>query len=230
MDGHVRTPGSSRKTGGYRRLLLVTAAVAAAAACERAQTRAPADARTTSASMRPEARPAPVKTVDKDGFVDNAGRSSSETARTEMSGMRATEIGSERPTGTPGIGFPIPLEPRTREPQPPERAPAPPIGRTTTTGAPIEGVASRAAQALCDRETSCERVGPNRPWGSLASCTNALRPIASEDLAESGCSDGFEPTAVAACLSAMRLSACDKRVDRLGAFPECEPRSLCRRR
>lgn len=107
----------------------------------------------TSASVEDaQARPAASRTVDDAGFVDNAGRPSSETARTQMSGMRATEGGGERPTGTPGAGAPVPLldGPRPRE------------------DACMMQARERGRRALCDRDPTTAQ---------LERCASALRQL-----------------------------------------------------
>jgi hypothetical protein len=177
--------------------------------------------------MRPERRVSHPRTVDAAGFVDNAGRTSSETSRSELSGMRATETGSERPTGTPGTGLPIPIEPETRGLESAERPRPPETGRNTTAGAPSEAATGRLTQALCDRENSCARVGEKRAWPSMATCTSSVRVVVRQDLAQTECPDGHDPSALTTCLSAIRLAACDKRVDGLATLPECDARTLC---
>src|SRR4051794_24995803 len=67
---------------------------------------------TTSVSVpRPAASGITTRTIDNAGFVDNAGHTTDEVIRSQMSGMRVTELGSERITGTPGSGAPIPIPP-----------------------------------------------------------------------------------------------------------------------
>lgn len=211
-------------------MIFVLAALPTAAGCDRARTRGPSGATTTSASMRPEARTAHPRTVDAAGFVDNAGRTSNETVRTEASGMRATETGSEVPTGTPGVGFPIPLEPSPSEFESGERPGPRGTEPSTPTGAPSEAIAGRLAQALCDRENACGHVGANKSWPSLATCTSGMHPVVRNHLAESACPDGHDLASVSTCLSAIRLEGCDRRVDSVGAVPECAGRSLCLQR
>ena len=201
--------------------------LAAAAGCDRARTRGPSGVTTTSASVHPEARTSHPRTVDAAGFVDNAGRTSSETSRSELSGMRATETGSERPTGTPGTGLPIPIEPETRTMESGERPRPPATGRNTTAGAPSEAVTGRLTQALCDHENSCGRVGTNRSFPSMPPCASSVRVVVRKDLAQAECPDGHDPAAITTCLSAIRLAACDDAVDGLGALPECDARALC---
>jgi len=181
--------------------------------------------------MRPEQRVSHPRTVDAAGFVDNAGRTSSETSRSEASGMRATETGSERPTGTPGTGFPIPIEPETRALESSERPRPPDTGRNTTAGAPIEAATGRLAQALCDRENGCGRVGgADKAWPSLATCASSVRVVVRQDLAQADCPDGHDAGALTTCLSAIRRAACDERVDGLASLAECDARTLCVRR
>jgi len=202
------------------------AAIVVAAGCDRAPARGPSTVTTTSGAMRPEARPSNPKTVDNSGFVDNAGRSSDERGRTEMSGMRATETGSERPTGTPGTGFPLATTSTTARS---DREKAGSEGAVAAS-APAEAVVGRFAQALCDYEMSCERIGKQKRWPSLATCVDKKRSVAREELADASCPDRYDPTAVASCLSAVRLASCDAHVERLQALPGCEPTLLCMRR
>ncbi|MBX3204287.1 MAG: hypothetical protein KF764_04425 [Labilithrix sp.] len=207
--------------------VLVIVPLVAAASCDRAPTRGPSDVLTRSASVGPEARSSSSRTVDAAGFVDNGGRTSNETARTEMSGMRATETGAERLTGTPGVGLPLPIEPAIPPRPAGERTRPPPPSDSATAGAPTEAVVAGAAQALCERERACGRVGTGALWASANKCLVAMRPLARSDLARTGCPDSFAPTPVASCLSAIRGAACDQRVDGLGALEECEARSIC---
>lgn len=201
----------------------------AAAGCDRALARGPGDVTTTRATVtpRPESLPAATHTVDASGFVDNGGRFAEDRVRTEMSGMRVTEMGAQRVTGTPGSGLPVPfLDPKT--PARPRERPIPDMpGRATAAGAPSEAVAGRIAEAQCDRARSCGRVGGDKAWPSAVTCMEGSTSIAREELGSAGCPDGFDAEVVASCLSALRLAACNARVDSLAALPECNPRSLC---
>ncbi len=211
-------------------VFFVLAALAAAAGCDRAGPRGPTAVTTTSATAPEDQGPnrnSHPRTVDAAGFVDNGGRTSSETSRSELSGMRATETGSERVTGTPGSGFPLPIEPKTSTVESGERPRPPETGRNTTAGPPSEQVTGRLTQALCDRETSCGRVGASKAWPSVATCTSSVRVVVRQDLSAMECPDGHDPGAVTTCLSAIRLASCDKRVDGLATLPECDVHALC---
>lgn len=207
------------------RLLVLSSIVGlvAAAGCDRAPARGPSAVTTTSGNMRPDARTASPRTTDNAGFVDNGGRSSSERGRTEMSGMRATEAGTETPTGTTGAGFP--LSGRTYATEPSGGKAADPA--VTPSGTPGEAVHGRIAQAMCDYAMSCERVGKQKRHPSVAACVDRGRVTTKEDLATAGCTTGYDTSALASCLSAIRSASCERHVDRVFALKECEPRMLC---
>ena len=107
---------------------------------------------TTSSAADAQSRPAASRTVDSAGFVDNGGRPSSETARTQMSGMRATEGGGDRPTGTPGAGIPVP----------------PLDGPRPADDTCMLQARERGRRALCDREPTTAQ---------LQRCASALRQL-----------------------------------------------------
>src|SRR5688500_17650196 len=92
-------------------LVLALASVAVAACAKGTGDRASSTITYGARQPRPDRRPPPTQTLHSTGFVDNAGRTSEQTNRTEASGMRATETGSERPTGTAGSGLPLPIGP-----------------------------------------------------------------------------------------------------------------------
>jgi hypothetical protein len=201
---------------------------AGAAACSRAPGRDASDVTTTSASVPgPAATRASSRTVDSAGFVDNAGRGSEERSRPETSGVRATETGSERPTGTPGSGLPLPLDPKVPKRDPEEKPRARVAERSVTAGAPSDSVVGRLAQALCDRESACERIGEGRPWPTSATCMDGLRPTVRADVDSAGCPDGFDSASLSSCLTALRRAECTERVESLASLRACEPRALC---
>ncbi len=191
----------------------VLALVLVAAGCNRASGR---DSGALS-GPRPESRPPATHTVDNTGYIDNGGRSSSERGRSEMSGMRATEAGGDRPTGTPGSGFPIPIEPSTKRSESSEAPPPRRDGRTT--GAPGSAVVGRLAQAMCDQAQTCGRVGPKKMYVSAGACLEGVRPDALGTVDRAGCTNDFDPDAVSRCLGAIRKAACT--TTKISAYPEC---------
>jgi hypothetical protein len=164
-----------------------------------------------------------------------------------MSGMRASETGSERPTGTPGSGTPIPFEPGLGGPAASERergqgtpagggggGPAPgadgPLGNEdgrSGNGAPGDAVVSRVARARCDRETYCNRVGEGKAFGTGEQCTNVLRERARADVVGAGCDRGFETSQLGMCLNAIRQAPCDVRIESMQTIESCQSREIC---
>lgn len=213
-----------------RTMLALGGVTLALAACQK-------DARDRAASTitygarlpRPDTTATSKRTLDSTGFVDNAGRTSEETVRTEASGMRATETGSERPTGTPGSGTPIPLGP-TPAPSPVgEGAGAGPLGGELTgaTGAPGDTVVGRVARARCDREIACNRIGAGKPFATSEQCMSALRETARADVVGADCMNGFDTTQVGICLNTLRQLSCDTRLDAITAVASCQSTAIC---
>jgi hypothetical protein len=155
----------------------------------------------------PTLTPAGSRTSDASGFVDNGGRFLEERARTEMSGVRVTELGAERTTGTPGSGWPLPIE-ATGKPRRPERAsPATPIlGQIA--GQSASTVVERIASAQCDLEESCEHIGEGKAWPTHASCMAEIRERIRSEAEEAQCAEGFDTTAVGNCVATIRTASC----------------------
>jgi hypothetical protein len=188
--------------------LLASLPLAIALAGCGARARDVARATTTSSMAEAGSRPASSRTIDDSGYVDNGGRPSSETARTEMSGMRASELGSERPTGTPGTGAGIP--PRT------------PAARARSSDELTRTVIARIASARCDRETTCGRSGAGRD-----TCMMHARPRVQADVDRADCAQGFETVQLGACLTALRQLDCGKVAVALDDVQACRATALC---
>lgn len=185
------------------------------------------DARQTASTTpsRPDQTPAVPRTLYSTGWVDNAGRTSDEHGRPQTSGVRASESGGELPTGTPGSGTPL---------QVPGGGPT---ERSGTSGAPSGPSAEdeqgedgawvgSLVQALCDHAHACGQVGAGARFGTTAACAAELRPRVREEPASRSCVRGVE--GAAACLTAVRRSSCDRKLERASDLPPCTPAALCR--
>lgn len=210
-------------------LLLAVGASASACRTDSATGRA-----ATTSAERPDRRPAAGRTTDNTGFIDNGGRSSDMVSRSEASGMRATEAGSDRPTGTPGSGTPVPIEPSTRRSRGDSGEGAGAAtsvrglsGDNPTSGSPAAEAIGRLAQARCDRETACGRVGAGRAWGTQDLCVTRQRDHARAEIAGAACPRGVDSTQLASCLNALRAQACDDRRTELDAIAGCRLSALC---
>lgn len=206
---------------------LVLAGIAVLA-CEKSSLDRPASTITYSArAPRPDSTGVTTRTLDSTGYVDNAGRTSEQRNRTEASGMRATETGSERPTGTPGSGTPIPVGPRTHGAQVGEGAGALGGDKGDTTGAPGDTVVARVARARCDREIACDRVGTGKSFGTSEQCMANVRERAREDVVDAACARGFDGTQLGICLNTIRQLPCDTPLDAIDAVANCQASALC---
>jgi hypothetical protein len=207
--------------------VMLVLGLAGVVACEKGSGDRAASTITYSARQpRPDQRPSQTRTLDSTGFVDNAGRTSEENARTQASGMRATETGSERPTGSTG-GMPIPVEASGPAPQVGEGAGSLGGDDATRSGSPGDMLVGRIAQARCDREVACDRVGETKGSKTNVQCTSTLRGISRADVVAAQCTRGFDDTQVAMCLTSIRQFPCDARLDAVETLPHCQSSALC---
>jgi hypothetical protein len=208
--------------------LIVTGVVATA--CDRGEQGRARTALTGASTPPPASTGATSRTIDNAGFVDNGGRTSDMTTRTEMSGMTATESGSERPTGTPGSGFPLP-EATGARPTIGEGAGAASSENGTShvpsTGAPLSDAIARIARARCDRETTCNRVGPGRASASQDACVAKQRARAMVDVNPLACPRGVDNVQLGMCLNGLRAQACNDNRGDIGVLPDCLANALC---
>ena len=163
--------------------------------------------------------------------------------------MRVTESGSERITGTPGSGQPIPFI----EPNPPRRgvererlgptigpegiAPSTAIPRPEPgpqpppiIGAPSPSAldaTSRIARARCDRQTACDRVGPGRAWESQDACMAQQRERADDEVASLACARGVDSLQLGLCLDSIRGQPCNESATSLDTVTECRTTAVC---
>ena len=207
---------------------MLVLALAGVAACEKSSLDRPASTVTYSTRQaRPDRRPPPTRTLDSTGFVDNAGRTSEQTTRSEASGMRATETGSERPTGTASSGVPLPIDPSSHDEQVGEGAGSLGGEDGAGSGAPGDMLVGRIAQARCDREVACDRVGEGKPFKTSTQCMSSLRSRSRADVVAAQCARGFDNTQIALCLTSIRQFRCDSGLDGIDAIAQCQRSALC---
>lgn len=152
-----------------------------------------------------------ARTVDNAGWVDAAGRTRqvSGSAATPMG--RGNEVAPRAPERAAG--------PSTSEPPQATAAPAPPASDATE-------LVERAARALCDREAYCQRIGMGKSFESNDACLVEKRQRVHTVLDRAACTE-LPGERVAACLSAIRQSACGPSETALGPPEECAKARLC---
>lgn len=138
--------------------------------------------------------------------------------------MRATEAGAQVPTGTPGSGLPIPIEPRT-----PVRPPEAPtsnqmaIGPLPTPSSVAEAVLRAVSNAYCERERRCRRL--DEPHTQR--CLVETRARYGEKLGSAACPYSFDVDAVVSCLREIRDIECDVPLDDVSILDRCYAPAMC---
>jgi hypothetical protein len=158
-------------------------------------------ARTTVTSGEAQPSPAPASRT-----VDNAGNT------TETTNAGVPVVAS---TGDGGAAPSAPDAPATKAPRAAPGAPP----------ADFADAPARIARALCDHESACTRVGPQRTWESDGACMSAMRVRTASELEGAQCR--VDATALAVCLGDVRKAACNAPLDRLGAVASCQDQALC---
>jgi hypothetical protein len=197
-------------------LVLVLGLVLVLAACESAH-RAP-PAQPTSAEVIAAGSP-DLRTVDNSGFATPSGQT-----RQVTQGMGPSTLGRGMEVAPPQREEPEPpLPPEPRPPREPA-APAPaPVDATELT--------ARIAQAACDRERQCERIGKGRTFESVEACMAALRARVTRGLSLHSPAAARECTEIRGdrmqlCLTAIHRDACSVPAS-FAQLPACTVQALC---
>jgi hypothetical protein len=81
------------------------------------------------------------------------------------------------------------------------------------------------AEAGCDREARCNRIGEGR-YGSADSCKADMRSRAKQRIAAAPCSNGVDRAKLDDCISALGSERCDETAFGFDASLACQ--TLCR--
>lgn len=169
----------------------------------------------------PTSLPPSSQTLYSTGFVDNAGRTSDERSRTELSGMRATEAGAQQPVGTPASGLPVPLGPRPDglEAPRPYQAKAEPMRSATAARPALESL----SRAYCDRERKCGRLRNDQ----AGMCQQTASKRFGETIGAAGCPYSIDATRVAGCSTSIRETPCETSLESLSSLETCDASAMC---
>lgn len=139
--------------------------------------------------------------------------------------MRPTESGMQVPTGTPGSGLPLPIEPRAPRVvrERPTGADQIQIGPPPNAGTVTEAVADAVLLAYCQREQRCGREADL----SLERCRQGVGSRYREELGRAGCPYSFDADAVVRCLSNIHELPCGVGVEDLAKVSRCEASAMC---
>jgi len=118
---------------------------------------------------------------------------------------------------------PVDLTPRPEgEKQPLSRA-GTPLDRTQQAS-----TAHKLAEARCDREERCNKVGDGRKYASRATCLAAVTSEWSEELNEYHCPGGTVQGALDNCLKEIRGEGCVNPLASLERIVDCDAHEVCR--
>jgi hypothetical protein len=105
-------------------------------------------------------------------------------------------------------------------------------GAATTTGAPY-GVTSETAirdvsRARCNREQTCNRVGPERAHETMEACLHEVERDTRATLRDSECPNGIDQAGLSRCLDDIRNERCSNPLDVMSRLASCNRAKVCR--
>jgi hypothetical protein len=113
---------------------------------------------------------------------------------------------------------------------PPPVAPAPltdPQPQPRAQAAADERVIERIADATCDREQSCNTIGPGAYFASREECMNTVREKTRQTLSPTQCPGGILQKALDNCLASLVANQCAQPGDEITRAAQCPARLLC---
>ncbi len=93
-----------------------------------------------------------------------------------------------------------------------------------------KAASDRIADARCNYEASCNKIGPGGNFESRKLCEQTMRADAAEELGTDECMDGVADRHLNACLAEIGAEECGSvtgSFDRLGSFSACKTSSIC---
>jgi hypothetical protein len=90
--------------------------------------------------------------------------------------------------------------------------------------------AAQIAQARCELEQRCGRVGQGQRYQSMDACLTTVRQDWQEDLNAYECPGGFNQSELSECLAEIRTEGCESAVQKLGSFVACRASDICQSR
>jgi hypothetical protein len=103
-------------------------------------------------------------------------------------------------------------------------------GVTAQQGIAYEDVVERIAAARCDRDQSCNRIGPGAAYRDRDDCLTQTRAMVAGDLNPIRCPGGVGEVAVDRCVNALEAGQCDSPGQTMGRTSLCHLSSLCMKR
>jgi len=93
----------------------------------------------------------------------------------------------------------------------------------------VAGVLDRITKATCDREQSCNTIGPGATFGSRQECQDTVRAKYARDLSVASCPGGMDKNALDDCLTSLDAGQCSGPGDSITRDASCSTKSICLR-
>ena len=106
-----------------------------------------------------------------------------------------------------------------------------PISTTTVTSTYLlsnDRAIDDITTARCDREFSCNNVGPGHTWDTYDACQREIHQNTRVSLREQRCPNGIDGNNLGSCLQDVRNERCGNPIDTLERLGACRTGRLCR--
>jgi Family of unknown function (DUF6184) len=90
-----------------------------------------------------------------------------------------------------------------------------------------KAVVDHLASARCEREKTCNNVGPDQKYASHSVCMDQMRGNLANDLNAYNCPRGIDMVALDGCMQAIRSEECSHPMDTLTRVDKCRTGALC---
>lgn len=99
--------------------------------------------------------------------------------------------------------------------------------QTPTPANATRSAAESIARSRCQREQTCENVGPDKKYSSASDCLTRIRNDWKDDLNSRECPGGVNQTQLDQCVAKIRSEECGSPFDTLSRVTECTAGQIC---
>ena len=91
----------------------------------------------------------------------------------------------------------------------------------------MAGVVDSIAKASCDREQSCNTIGPGATFGSMQECLSTFHAKYAKELSVGNCPGGIDKGGFDDCISSFEASQCSGPDEAITRTATCSTKSIC---
>jgi len=91
----------------------------------------------------------------------------------------------------------------------------------------MAGVLDRISAATCDREQSCNTIGPGATFPSREVCVATIQDKYGKDLSVGMCPGGIDGAALDDCLKSLEAGQCSGTADTISRSASCPVKAMC---